>query len=212
LNKGFFITLEGGEGVGKSTQTRFIAEFLKDRGHKVLTTREPGGTIDAEKIRHLIVDRDGGNWSPLEETLLLFTARMNHIEHKIKPALDRGEIVICDRFTDSTIAYQGYGRGVDLDLIKLLQEKFLNNFKPDLTFLFDLDPQIGLARSSKRQIETNSTEDKFENLDIQFHETLRNAFLTLARSEPSRFAILEASQSIETIQSQISKTLIDKGF
>ncbi len=212
MNKGFFITLEGGEGVGKSTQTRFIAEFLKDRGHKVLTTREPGGTIDAEKIRHLIVDRDGGNWSPLEETLLLFTARMNHIEHKIKPALDRGEIVICDRFTDSTIAYQGYGRGVDLDLIKLLQEKFLNNFKPDLTFLFDLDPQIGLARSSKRQIETNSTEDKFENLDIQFHETLRNAFLTLARSEPSRFAILEASQSIETIQSQISKTLIDKGF
>jgi dTMP kinase len=185
---------------------------LKDRGHKVLTTREPGGTIDAEKIRHLIVDRDGGNWSPLEETLLLFTARMNHIEHKIKPALDRGEIVICDRFTDSTIAYQGYGRGVDLDLIKLLQEKFLNNFKPDLTFLFDLDPQIGLARSSKRQIETNSTEDKFENLDIQFHETLRNAFLTLARYEPSRFVILDASQSIEMIQSKISKTLIDKGF
>ncbi len=212
MNKGFFITLEGGEGAGKSTQAQFIKGFLNDRGHAIAITREPGGTVDAEKIRHLIVDRDGGNWSPLEETLLLFTARMNHIDHKIKPALDRREIVICDRFTDSTIAYQGYGRGVDLNLIKLLQEKFLNNFKPDLTFLFDLDPKIGLVRSSKRQAETNSTEDKFENLNIQFHEILRDAFLTLARSEPSRFIILDASQSIEMIQSEISKTLINKGF
>ncbi len=212
LSKGFFITLEGGEGAGKSTQARLMNEYLLSLGREVLLTREPGGTIEAEKIRNLIVDRDGGNWSALEETLLFFTARHHHVVHKIKPALNMGQMVICDRFTDSTIAYQGYGRAVDMTVINFMQDHVMNGFEPDLTFLFDLPVEEGLARSSRRQKYSGSTEDRFENMDVEFHERMRNGFLTLAEQNKHRFVILDATQPINEIQNQIQLHLKQIGF
>ena len=212
MNKGFFITLEGGEGAGKSTQSRFLADYFAKAGYKIVSTREPGGTKEAEKIRGLIVDRDGGNWSSLEETLLLFTARLNHVEHVIKPALARGEIVICDRFFDSTTAYQGYGHGFDLTTIETIKQLTIGDFAPDLTLLFDLSPDIGLARSNRRLQNAGATEDRFEALDIEFHHRLRDGFLKLAAQNQNRFETINAAQSPDDIQREIVKILESKGF
>ena len=136
---GLFITLEGGEGSGKTTQIEKLAATLKKQGQEGVTTREPGGTPEAEKIRELLVNRDGGNWSPIAEILLFFAARVTHVEKLIKPALTEGKIVICDRFTDSTRAYQSYGHNIDPDLIESFVQLSLGGFEPDLTFILDLD-------------------------------------------------------------------------
>lgn len=210
--KGIFITLEGGEGAGKSTQAKLMCEYLLSRGHEVLLTREPGGTPEAEKIRSLIVDRDGGNWSALEETLLFFTARHHHVVHKIKPALEMGQIVICDRFTDSTIAYQGYGRHVDMKTLNFMHDHVMNGFKPDLTFLFDLPVDEGLARSSRRQKYSGSTEDRFENMEIEFHERMRQGFLAMATEDTHRFVVLDALKPIDDLQGKIQSILNDRGL
>ena len=211
-DKGYFITLEGGEGAGKSTQARLMHEYLLSLGHEASLTREPGGTPEAEKIRNLIVDRDGGNWSALEETLLFFTARHHHVTHKIKPALNLGQIVICDRFTDSTIAYQGYGRNVDMAVIDFMQGHVMGGFEPDLTFLFDLSVDEGLARSSRRQKYSGSTEDRFENMEVEFHQRMRDGFLELAAKHTHRFVILDATKPIDEIQNEIQATLKQRGF
>ncbi|MFK7840350.1 MAG: dTMP kinase [Bdellovibrionales bacterium] len=209
---GFFITFEGGEGAGKTTQINRLAQKLTDNGHKVITTREPGGTPESEKIRDLLVQREGGEWSPISEALMLFAARSLHTEKVIKPALDGGHIVICDRFTDSTRAYQGYGHGLDLEIIETLKDKVLDGLEPDLTFILDIEPKAGLSRSERRlaseSLNIKQKEDRFESMDISFHEKLRQGFLTIAKQNTDRCHVLDASQSLEDISKLVaSKTL-----
>lgn len=206
---GFFITFEGGEGAGKTTQINRLAESLTKAGHKVLTTREPGGTPEAEKIRDLVVQRDGGNWPPLAETLLFFAARVTLVEKVIRPALDDGKIVICDRFTDSTLAYQGYGHNQDLATLKSLQDTILGDFEPDLTFVLDIDPALGLERSDRRlaaeALSIKQKEDKFESLGLAFHERLRNGFLDIAKENSKRCSIIDAAQDVDAMGDEILK-------
>lgn len=207
IRKGMLITFEGGEGAGKTTQIELLRKKLIEAGHDVVTTREPGGVPEAEKIRDLLVKSDGGNWDPLSECLLFFTARRMHVETLIKPALEAGKIVISDRFTDSTIAYQGYGHGFEMDLILKTKKLSIDNFQPDITFLLDLPVTEGLQRSKRRLAEADSNEDKFENLDLSFHERLRGGFLEIAKNEPERVTVINAQDDIETISQNIWDSL-----
>lgn len=206
---GMFITFEGGEGSGKSTQVRALAVRLAARGHEVLTTREPGGTPEAEKIRALLVDRDGGKWSPLAEAMLLFAARTMHVETLIKPALAAGKIVLCDRFADSTRAYQGYGHGLPLEVIEDLNRAALGDFAPRLTFILDIDPEQGLNRSERRLAESKSHEDRFERLDFTFHKRLRQGYLEIAKGNPQRCHVVEAAQEPERITGILEALALD---
>lgn len=208
-HQGYFITFEGGEGSGKSTQVKLLAEHLRSLGHEVVLTREPGGTPEAEKIRDLLVRNDGGDWSPLEECFLLFAARAHHIRTLIKPALEAGKIVISDRFTDSTRAYQGYGLGLELNKIEALNNNLLGGFKPDVTFLLDIDVKDGLVRSTSRLVDEQSCEDRYENLDIDFHEKLRAGFLDMAKREPERFCVIDADKPVDKIADKI-KTVVEE--
>ena len=204
---GIFITIEGGEGTGKTTQLNWLAEYLTERGHKVITTREPGRTEEAEKVRNLLVQRNGGEWTSVAECLLLFAARVQHVEHLIAPALADGKIVVSDRFSDSTYAYQGYGRGVDKDRITKIEQVSLDGFKPDLTIILDIDPVVGLERSGRRlaaeSLGVKQTEDRFENLEIEFHEKLRAGFLDIAMAEPKRCFVIDAAQSPMAVRDAI---------
>lgn len=206
MKKGLFITLEGGEGAGKSTQSRRLKAALESAGRDVVLTREPGGTPEAEKIRDLLVQRDGGNWTPMAECLLFFAARQMHVETLIKPALADGKIVICDRFTDSTIAYQGYGHGFDIPTIEQIAKLSLGDFKPDLTFILDLPVSEGLKRSLKQKDSAGgkeNTEDRFEKLKIDFHEKLRQGFLTIAGAEKSRCVVVDALGAADDVYNVI---------
>ncbi len=199
---GIFVTLEGGEGAGKSTQSRRLKEALEAQGRTVLLTREPGGTPEGEKIRDLITQREGGNWTPTAECLLFFAARQMHVEKVIKPALARGEIVICDRFTDSTRSYQGYGHGFPLETIEQINTLSLGDFTPDLTFILDLPVEAGLKRSFAQKEQAagrEMTEDRFERLDKSFHEKLRQGFLAIAAANPARCRVIDAQQSPDEI-------------
>lgn len=208
--KGLFITLEGGEGTGKTTQIKRLREVLERQGHEIVVTREPGGTPEAEKIRELLVHRDGGNWTPMAECLLLFAARQMHIETLIKPALIEGKIVISDRFTDSTRAYQSYGHGLDIRVIEHLKNLCLQGFEPDMTFILDIDVKEGLARAGKRLESEQSGEDRFEQLDISFHEKLRKGYLEIAADNPDRCVIVDASQSIDAIAKILEEQVIGR--
>ncbi len=205
---GFFITFEGGEGSGKTTQINRLAKAISDLGHKVVTTREPGGTHEAEKIRDLIVQRDGGQWTPMAEILLLFAARVMHVEKVIKPAIEDGHIVICDRFTDSTRAYQGYGHEFDLSIIEQINTLSLGSFAPNLTLILDVDPKMGLERSDRRlaaeKFLSEQMEDRYEQLDIAFHERLRKGFLEIAASDAERCCVFDASQNIDVLTQEIA--------
>jgi len=196
---GFFITLEGGEGTGKTTQIELLAKELEKQGHEVILTREPGGTREAEKIRELLVDREGGNWTPVAECLLFFAARNMNAETLIKPALAAGKIVIADRFADSTRAYQGYGHGLDLEIVEKVNDLSLGTFQPDLTFILDLPAKTGLQRAGRRLQEDQSAEDRFEQLDTDFHEKLRQGYLDIAVKNPDRCIVVDAKQSIGEI-------------
>jgi dTMP kinase len=208
MSKGLFITLEGGEGSGKSTQIKALAQRLRDEGYEVVTTREPGGTPEAEKIRELLVKRDGGNWTPEAEVLLLFAARQMHVENLIRPALAMGKIVISDRFTDSTRAYQSYGHGAATEIVEEINKLALDGFAPDLTFILDVPVETGLARAGKRLQRDKSGEDRFENLDVSFHERLRQGYLDIARKEPKRCVVIDATQPVEKITAAlVEKTL-----
>ncbi|HEY8189616.1 MAG TPA: dTMP kinase [Micavibrio sp.] len=208
--KGFFITLEGGEGTGKTTQIKNLAATLAKKGHEVVITREPGGTPDAEKIRNLLVRQDGGDWTPMTECLLLFAARVMHVEKLIRPAIEAGKIVICDRFTDSTRAYQSYGHGVDLSAIDEIDRIALRGFKPDITFILDLPVEKGLERAGQRLRRLSSTEDKFERLDPAFHQRLRQGFLEIAGREPGRCIVLNANRAINDIALDLSRHVLEK--
>lgn len=211
--RGLFITFEGGEGAGKSTQSRRLKSALEDMGRDVVLTREPGGTPEAEKIRDLLVQRDGGNWTPMAECLLFFAARQMHVETLIKPAIANGKIVICDRFTDSTIAYQGYGHGFDIPTIREVERLTLGGFKPDLTFILDLPVSEGLQRSLKQKVIATgkeNTEDRFEKLQFDFHEKLRQGFLDIASQDKARCVVVDASQSADEVYHSIWQSVCKK--
>ncbi|MCM2344832.1 MAG: dTMP kinase [Alphaproteobacteria bacterium] len=210
MSRGIFITLEGGEGAGKTTQIRMLATALQQQGYQVIVTREPGGTPEAEKIRDFLVKRDGGNWTPMAECLLLFAARQMHVEHLIKPALADGKIVISDRFADSTRAYQSFGHGLPLDTIEEINRLALGDFAPDLTFILDLPVPEGLARAGERLSAASSQEDRFERLGRDFHERLRQGFLTIARRDAERCRVIDATRGIEEIaRDMLSQVQLD---
>ena len=186
---GRFITLEGGEGTGKSTQIRRLAAALEARGIQVLATREPGGSPGAEEIRKLMVEGEPGRWNAITETLLAYAARADHVARTIGPALAAGQWVISDRFSDSTFAYQGVGRGLDRETIRRIDSAVLDDFSPDLTLVLDLDAPTGLARALAR----SGAETRFEKFGPDFHEKLRQAFLDIARRFPDRCRVIDAS-------------------
>lgn len=198
-----FITFEGGEGAGKSTQIRLLHEKLVGQGLNVISTREPGGTPEAEKIRTLLVDRAGGAWDPLSECLLLFAARRQHVRDLIAPALAAGTVVLCDRFTDSTRAYQGAGGGLTGTIIENIKQIAIGDLEPDLTFILDVPPEAGLARARRRLELQSATEDRFEGLDIGFHTRLRAHFLDIAEKNPERCRVIDATQSVTQIANLI---------
>ena len=210
MAEGRFITLEGGEGAGKSTQIQRLAEKLRARGETVCVTREPGGAPGAEAIRQLLVTGETTRWSPKSEALLHFAARAEHLERTIRPALARGEWVISDRFTDSTIAYQG--PGVGLEFINQLKELVVGTDMPALTLILDLPVEAGLARAKLRQGKENSAEDRYERMGTEFHEGLRQAFLNIAKNEPERCVVIDASGTEETVAAAIWKTAESRLF
>ena len=196
---GRFITLEGGEGTGKSTQARRLGERLRDKGIAVVLTREPGGSPGAEQIRELVVEGEGGRWTPITETLLVYAARADHVARTIGPALARGEWVISDRFNDSSFAYQGAGRGVPRETIRRIDAVVLDDFRPDLTLVLDLPVEVGLARAGSR----GGTENRFESLGTEFHERMRAAFLDIARKQPDRCRLVDAKGDEDAVAAAI---------
>ena len=201
--QGRFISFEGGEGAGKSTQARRLTAALEKRGISCVITREPGGSAGAEEIRNLLVNGDPGRWEALTETLLLYAARADHVARTIKPALARGHWAICDRFADSTYAYQGAGRGLDRETVRRIEAVAIGDFKPDCTFVLDLPAEEGLKRANARA----STEMRFEQFDIGFHERLRQAFLDIARRAPDRCRVIDASADEDTVAQAIWKAV-----
>ena len=199
MKRGLFITFEGGEGTGKTTQSRLLADALKEDGYTVILTREPGGTPEGEALRDVFVGHHGQNWPLDAQVLLMFTARALHYQKLIRPAIEQGQIVISDRFADSTLCYQGYALGYDLEDFKTVKKLVLGDFDPDLTFVFDIDPHEGLIRASGRE----QQEDTFETLNFDFHEKLRQGYLKIAEENPQRCRLVDASREIEEIQEQI---------
>ena len=202
MSTGKFITIEGGEGVGKSSNHRFIAEFLSARGLEVVETREPGGTPLAEEIRELLLTKRSEVMSPTAELLLMFAARAQHLEQVIKPALQRGAWVLCDRFTDATYAYQGVARGLGTDFIIELEQSVQGSLRPDLVVLLDLDPRIGMRRAQNR-----GETDRIEQENIEFFDRVRSGYLARAAANPERFLIVDASVELEGVQEQIASGL-----
>lgn len=202
MKKGIFITLEGGEGAGKSTQLAYIRQRLETAGVTLHVTREPGGTPLGEKIRELLLDHRQTAMISDTELLLMFAARAQHLAELIRPALDAGEWVLCDRFTDATYAYQGGGRGIDPQRIAVLEEWVQGTLRPDLTLLLDLPVDVGMARACGR-----GELDRFEREQQAFFERVRAAYLAQAQREPGRYRVLDASQSLEDVQRQIDVVL-----
>jgi len=202
--RGRFITLEGGEGAGKSTQLKLLATWLRGRGIDLVETREPGGAAGAERIRELLVKGDADRWTPIAETLLHYAARADHLDRTIRPALAAGRWVICDRFADSTTAYQGYGHGVPFDVIDSLFKAVVGDTAPDLTLILDLPVEQGLQRAAAR----SGHENRYEQMAVDFHSRLRNGFLAIARRNPQRCAVIDAGRAIDAIQSDLQAEVL----
>jgi dTMP kinase len=205
-----FITFEGGDGSGKTTQLKALESHLQARGKSCLSTREPGGTLLGELIRQVLLEVGKQPITSPTELFLYLADRAQHIHEVIIPALEQGKIVLCDRHTDSTLAYQGYGRGIDLGLLRSLNDIASQGIKPDLTLLFDCPVEIGLSRTAQRRslAASGRNEDRFEREKIEFHERVRAGFLELARAEPHRYRIIDAVRSVEEIAQEI-KNIID---
>jgi dTMP kinase len=199
VSRGLFITLEGGEGAGKSTQARRLAERLQACGHEVLLTREPGGSPGAEALRSLLVEGAVDRWSATAETLLMYAARADHLERTIRPALARDAFVVCDRFMDSTRAYQGAGGGVAPGLIGALEMDVVGADRPDLTLVFDLPVEQGLARAHARA----GGEARFEGKGTAFHQRLRDRFLGIAAAEPERCRVIDATRPVDEVSATV---------
>jgi dTMP kinase len=199
--RGRFITLEGGEGAGKSTQVRRLAAHLAAQGIPVLVTREPGGSAGAEKIRSLLLD--GGGFDPVAEAMLMFAARREHVVATIRPALAAGMWVICDRFADSTRAYQCHGQGVPGEVYRKLADLALEGLAPDLTLILDIPPEAGMARAAARGVAA----DRYERLDSGFHARVRAVFLAIAAAEPARCAVVDATRDADAVFAAIRAEL-----
>lgn len=197
--KGRFITVEGGEGTGKSTQVRMLAEGLRSLGIAVVVSREPGGTPAAEDIRALLVEGAVRRWSPVSETLLHYAARREHLDRTILPALAAGQWVVCDRFADSTMAYQGCGLGLGREFVAGLHGLVVGDLGPDLTLVLDLPVEEGLARAGARA----GGEDRYERMDLGFHQRVRDGFLAIARDEPERCVVVDAKGPPEAVAAEL---------
>lgn len=208
---GYFITFEGVEGCGKTTQIKLLSEFLSVHGKAAVLTREPGGCPIADKIRAILLDAENRALSPLAELMLYAAARAQHVTEVITPALNAGKIVLCDRFCDATVAYQSFGRGIDRDVIDTLNLQACQGVSPDLTVLVDCDPAVGLERA-RRRIEATSgpREERFELEALAFHHRVRNGYLQLAADEPDRFLIVNGSDSIEKTFTTISRQVMTR--
>jgi len=202
MKRGTFITVEGGEGAGKTTMMERMVDWLAAHGRHVVRTREPGGTELAEKLREILLDKGNAGLSGQAELLLMFASRAQHLDEVIRPALQRGDTVLCDRFTDATWAYQGGGRGLPLDDIAALERLVHGDLQPDLTLLLDLPVEQGLRRASKR-----GESDRFEEESRAFFERVREAYLQRARSAPERFAVIDASGSEDEVWAQVDDIL-----
>jgi len=199
MTAGKFITFEGGEGAGKTTQAKMLAEALEGAGIETLMTREPGGTFGAEAIRDLVLEGTSDRWSGMTELLLMYAARLDHVEKLIKPALERGVWVISDRFSDSSMAYQGYARELGPEKVRALHEAVMDGFEPDLTILFDIDPIL-----AQKRVETRGEElSRFDAESIAFHNTLREAFLNIANTNEERVFTVDAAASRDGVQTRI---------
>ena len=203
---GKFITIEGGEGVGKSTQVPLLVEHLRARGRTVVSTREPGGTPRAERIRELLLQPSSEAMPTSCELLLMFAARASHLQNLILPALERGDWVVCDRFTDATYAYQGGGRGVAVQQIEVLEQLVQGELRPDLTLLLDAPENLALARARQRDVARGRT-DRFEQEELHFFQRVRTAYLERAHREPQRFAIIDASAEPAVVADSIRSAI-----
>lgn len=210
MTAGKFITFEGGEGAGKSTHIHLLRQKLIAEGYDVLVTREPGGSPRAEAIRELLLSGKIKALGPMAEALMFYVARDSHLELTIRPALARGRIVLCDRFFDSTRAYQGAGGGVSISVLNSLERVVVGSTRPDLTLILDIPPNIGLARAKARAQENGEGADRFESMNLSFHEDLRREFLEIAKAEPWRCVVIDASQSKEAVAEQIWATVTDR--
>lgn len=200
--RGSFLTIEGGEGAGKSTMMDRVAAWLESRGRQVVRTREPGGTELAEKLRHILLDKTNTGLSDQAELLLVFAARAQHLTELIRPALARGATVLCDRFTDATWAYQGGGRGLPAEDIAVLERLVHGDLQPDLTLLLDIPVEQGLQRASRR-----SESDRFEEESLGFFERVREAYLRRAAAAPQRFVVIDASGGVEQVWERVEAAL-----
>ncbi|MDZ4263335.1 MAG: dTMP kinase [Pseudomonadota bacterium] len=203
MKRGLFITMEGIEGVGKTTNLEFVRQYICDSQIEVVVTREPGGTELGEKIRGLLLDHRNQNIANDTELLLMFAARAQHIAEVIEPALAEGRWVLCDRFTDATYAYQGGGRGIDVGRIAQLEQWVQGALRPDITLLLDAPVEVGLARAAKRKQEA----DRFEREKQAFFERIRSAYLALAAQHPGRYRVIDAAQSLDQVKIQLEKLL-----
>jgi dTMP kinase len=208
MAKGRFITLEGGEGAGKTTQIRRLADALRGRGLCVLTTREPGGSPGAEEIRRLLVSGEPGRWDGMTELLLHFAARRDHLLRTVWPALDAGTWVVCDRFADSSMAYQGYGHGLGREVVERLAETAIGSFRPDLTLILDLAVETGIARTRGRMPGASAGEDRYERMGLAFHERLRRGYLDIAAREPERCEVVAADRSPEEVSAAVLAAVV----
>lgn len=207
--KGKFITFEGPEGSGKTTQLLLLAKYLKEKGHNVVVTREPGGAPISEKIRNILLETQGFQLGDRTELLLMVASRAQNTDEIILPALSEGKIVLCDRYSDSTLAYQSYGRGIDYEEARKMCLFATKGLQPHLTFLLDIDPETGLERAinSARKKNITASHDRMESQGIVFHKKVRKGFLKLAEAEPERFYIIDGSQPIESIHLEIIKKI-----
>jgi dTMP kinase len=203
---GKFITLEGGEGAGKSTQIARLVAYLRDAGIDVVATREPGGAPGAEAIRTLLVEGEPGRWTPLTEALLHSAARADHLARTVRPALAAGKWVVCDRFTDSTLAYQGFGHGLDAAKLRALNDLVTDGLTPDLTLILDLPVVEGLARAGGRP----GAEDRYERMGHDFHDRLRQGFLAIARTDPARCAVIDSTADVDIVAGNIARVVSER--
>ena len=203
MSKGLFISFEGGDGSGKSTQFRLFAEYLRSRGFEVVTTREPGGTRISEKIRDLLLDPECTEMDSMTEALLFAASRAQHVEELIRPSVNAGKIVLCDRFVDSSIVYQGFGRGLG-DCVRAINEHAVRGMYPDITFLLDISPEEGRKRNGK-----TGKNDRLEKQSMEYHTMVAEGYRKLAAAEPDRFIVIDASGSIDEVQSRIRRNFLE---